>query len=258
MRELKMLSVEREERILAFLMKHGKGSVQELSRTLDISEVTVRRDLGRLSSRYPIQRIYGGAILEKANPLEPPVLQRRNLFAEEKQRIGQVAADFVQDGETIMLLGGSTTLEIVGHLKNQKNITIITDSMLIAEKASKLQSTRCILLGGSVRPAELTMEGPLAQLCLKELHAHRMFIGARAINFAQGIMLNEISEVTLVRDGIRMASEIILVVDHSKFGQVATAVLGPPTIVQRIVTDSAVDPQIPVQLRELGIEVTIV
>ena len=102
------------------------------------------------------------------------------------------------------------------------------------------------------------MEGPLAQLCLKELHAHRMFIGARAINFAQGIMLNEVSEVTLVRDGIRMASEVILVVDHSKFGQVATAVLGPATIVQRIVTDSAVDPEIPVRLRELGIEVTIV
>jgi DeoR/GlpR family transcriptional regulator of sugar metabolism len=258
MRELKMLSVEREERILAYLMKHGKGSVQELSRTLDISEVTVRRDLGRLSSHYPIQRIYGGAVLERAVPLEPPVLQRRDLFAEEKQRIGQVAADFIQDGETIMLLGGSTTLEIVGHLKNQKNITIITDSILIAEKAAKLQDTRCILLGGSVRPAELTMEGPLAQLCLKELRAHRIFIGARAINFAQGIMLNEVSEVTLYRDGIRMASEVILVVDHSKFGQVATAVLGPPTIMQRIVTDSAVDPQIPVRLRELGIEVTIV
>jgi DeoR/GlpR family transcriptional regulator of sugar metabolism len=258
MHELKMLSVEREEKILAYLMKHGKGSVQELSRTLDISEITIRRDLGRLSSRYPIQRIYGGAVLERAIPLEPPVLQRRDLFAEEKRRIGQAAADFIQDGETIMLLGGSTTLEIVGHLKNQKDITIITDSMLIAEKAAMLQDTRCILLGGSVRPAELTMEGPLAQLCLKELRAHKMFIGARAINFAQGIMLNEVSEVTLVRDGIRMASEVILVVDHSKFSQVATAVLGPSTIVQRIVTDSAVAPEIPVRLRELGIEVTIV
>jgi DeoR family transcriptional regulator of aga operon len=258
MNEFKMLSVEREERILAYLMERGKGSVQEMSRTLDISEVTVRRDLKRLGSRYPIRRIYGGAVLERVIPLEPPVLQRRDLFAEEKQRIGQVAAGFVQDGETVMLLGGSTTLEIVPHLRNRKNLTIITDSMLIAEKAAKLQNTRCILLGGAVRPSELTMEGPLAQLCLKELHAHRMFIGARAINFAQGIMLNEVSEVTLVRDGIRMASEVILVVDHSKFGQVATAVLGPATIVQRIVTDSAVDPEIPVQLNELGIEVTIV
>jgi DeoR family fructose operon transcriptional repressor len=120
MSELKMLSVEREERILTYLMKRGKGSVEELSRTLDISEVTVRRDLKRLSSRYPIRRIYGGAVLEGVIPLEPPILQRRDLFAEEKQRIGQVAASFVQDGETVMLLGGSTTLEIVPHLRNRK------------------------------------------------------------------------------------------------------------------------------------------
>ncbi len=250
-----MLAVEREGRILAFIESHGKGSVSELSRDLNVSEPTVRRDLRRLTSRHLIRRVHGGAILEDVIGLEPPVLQRRGLCAEEKQRIGAAAAALVNDGETVILMGGSTTLEVASHLQGKRDLTVITDSALIAEKAAKQPDITFILLGGTVRPSELSMEGYLTQLCLRELHANKVIMGARAVNFSQGLMLDKVSEVATFRECAQIADEVILAVDHSKFGQVATAVLGPLTMVKRIVTDRGIPGEVVTKLRGLGIEV---
>ncbi len=250
-----LLSIEREERILAFLQDHGKGSVVELSRALSVSGATIRRDLRRLTARQQVRRVHGGAVLVDALGLEPPVLQRRGLHAEEKERIGRAAAALVKDGETVIFTGGSTTLEVVPHLANRRDLTIITDSLLIAEKAAKLPGLVFIMLGGTVQPSELSMEGYLSELCLKELHANKAIIGARAVNLAQGLMLDRVSEVTRFRECIKIADEVILVADHSKFGQVATAVLGPLTLVHRLVTDNGIPGETAAALRSLGIEV---
>lgn len=252
-----MLSVEREWKIVAFVEEHGKGSVSELSRDLGVSEPTIRRDLRRLTARGLIRRVHGGAILEGAVGLEPPVLQRRSLHAEEKRRIGEAAAALINDGDTVILTGGSTTLEVVPHLSGKKGLTVITDSLLIAERAAKQAHITLIMLGGTVRHSELSMEGYLTQLCLKELHANKMIMGARAVSLGQGLMLDKVSEVTTFRECMRVADGVILVVDHSKFGQLATAVLGPVTMVHRIVTDSGVSSEMLAGLRDLGIEVIV-
>ena len=249
-----MLPVEREERILAFLQIHETASVSELSKELSVSEPTIRRDLLRLSGRKLIRRVHGGAVLRNGVGFEPPVVQRRGLFAKEKERIGRAAAALVNDGETVILVGGSTTLEVVPHLAGKRDLTVITDSILIAERAAREADITVILLGGIVCPTELTVEGYLPQLCMRELHANKAIIGARAVNFAQGLMLDKVSEVTRFRECMRIADEVILVADHSKFGQVATAVLGPLTLVDRIVTDSGLPAEIAAGLREVGIE----
>ena len=250
-----LLSVEREARIVSFLQDHGKGSVAELSRALGVSDATVRRDLRRLTLRQRVQRVHGGAVLADAVGLEPPVLQRRGLLAEEKERIGRAAAALIKDGETVVITGGSTTLEVIPHLAGRKGLTIITDSLLIAEKAARLPDVTFITLGGTVRPSELSMEGYLSELCLRELHANRAIIGARAVSLTQGLMLDRVSEATRFRACIKIADEVILVADHTKFGQVATAVLGPLTMVQRLVTDRGISEETRAALRALTIEV---
>jgi DeoR family transcriptional regulator of aga operon len=257
MSEARMLAVEREEKILSYLAQYGRGSVPELSHELAVSEATLRRDLRRLSTRYPVRRVYGGAVLESIAGLEAPIFQRCGLHAEEKQRIGRAAAALVSDGETVILVGGSTTLQVVAHLADKRDLTVITDSILIAEKAAEQADTTVILLGGIVRRTELALEGYLTQLCLKELRANKVFMGARAANLSQGLMLDEVSEVTLFRDCAQAATEIILVADHSKFGQVATAVLGPLGMVHCIVTDSALPAEYLAKLRDLGFEVVL-
>jgi DeoR/GlpR family transcriptional regulator of sugar metabolism len=105
--------------------------------------------------------------------------------------------------------------------------------------------------------SELTTGGHLAQLCLQELRANKVFMGARAVEVERGLFLDEVAEVTNFRECIKAANETILVVDHSKLGQVGTAALGPITLVDRIVIDQPLSPEICVRLRELGIELIL-
>ena len=253
----RMLPQEREETILDLLADRRKISVAELTRDLKVSEATIRRDLRRLAARHSIQRVRGGLMAVRTVEFEPPILQRTSLHAEEKHRIGQAAAALIDDSDTVILMGGSTTLEVASHLGQKKNLTVITDSLLIAERVAKHADITLIVLGGIVRHSELTLGGYLAQLCLEELHANKVIMGARAVNFQQGLMLDKVAEVETFRASMRIADEVILVVDHSKFDQVATAVLAPHTRVDRIVTDRGTPPEISGKLHDLGIEVVL-
>jgi DeoR/GlpR family transcriptional regulator of sugar metabolism len=249
--------VERERKILDLLEDRGKAAVPALVAALRVSDATVRRDLRRLAARHAIERVHGGAISANGAALEPPVLKRTNLHAEEKHSIGEATAALIADGETVTLLGGSTTLQVALHLGRKKNLTVITDSLLIAQSLVRQANIDIIVLGGGVHGPELKMEGSLVQHCLRELHANKVVFGVRAVNFDQGLMLDRMPEVAVFRDCMRAAAEAILVVDHSKFGQVATAVLGPLTGVSRVVTDRGVPEEIPARLHDLGIEVVL-
>jgi len=249
--------IERERKILDLLEDRGKAALPALVAALRVSDATVRRDLRRLAARHAIERVRGGAISANGAELEPPVLKRTNLHAEEKHSIGEAAAALIADGETVTLLGGSTTLQVALHLGRKKNLTVITDSLLIAQCLIRQANIDIIVLGGGVHAPELKMEGSLVQQCLKELRANKVIFGARAVNFEQGLMLDRMSEVLVFRDCMRAAAETILVADHTKFGRVATAVLGPLTGISRVVTDRGVSQEIPVRLRGLGIEVIL-
>lgn len=243
--------------ILGQLRSQGSVVVAELSAQFNVSEATIRRDLRQMAAGNLLQRVHGGAILAQSVEREPPFLQRTRLQTREKQRIGAAAAHLINDGDTVILLGGSTTLEIAPHLAHKADLTIITDSLLIAQGVAKHTDITVIMLGGVVRKSELTTGGHLVQLCLQELRANKVIFGVRAVHFEQGLLLDAVAEVMTFRQCIQAAQEAILVVDHSKFNQMATAALGPITLVDRIVTDDQVSPEICAQLRDLDIEVSL-
>jgi DeoR/GlpR family transcriptional regulator of sugar metabolism len=249
-----LLSVERDEKILDLLGSHGPLRVNELSTLLEVSEPTIRRDLARMEKSRMVRRVHGGAMLESDSIFEPPLLNRKSLNKPEKKRIGKVAADLIEDGETIILMGGSTTLEIIPFLISKNNLKVITDSLLIAQALAHY-AIPCILLGGDLCQSELTVEGHLTELCLSQLQANKAIIGVRAVNFEKGLMLDHLSEIGKFRACIQVAREVLLVVDRSKFSAVGTAVLGPLIIVKTVITDSEVLPDIPLRLRQLGIGV---
>ena len=249
---------ERQNEILSLLKSRGRVAVSQLSAQLDVSEVTIRRDLHQMAELNLLHRVHGGAIPAQTVEPELPFLQRTSLYAAEKRRIGAAAAALINPGETAILLGGSTTLEIAPYLAHKDELTIITDSMLIAQAVARHSATTVILLGGVVRNSELTTGGHLAQLCLQELRADTVIFGVRAVNFDQGLLLDVVAEVTIFRECMKAARKAILVVDHSKFDQMATAVLGPIATVDQIVTDAQVAPEVCARLRNLNIEVTLV
>ena len=254
-----MFNVERQRQICQLIEEKRLATVAELSQYFGVSEATIRRDLEKLESKGLLQRFHGGAIFSdgrRARP-EPPIIQRAEENAGEKRKIGRAAAALVEDGETIFIGSGTTTLEVARHLKSKKNLTVITNALNIANELAGEQDITLIVVGGLLRHSELSMIGHIAEQALKELRADKVIMGMRALSLRDGLTNDYLPETMTDRAIISFAPEVILVVDHSKFGKVSTALVAPVDHVSKIVTDDKAPPEIIAELRKLGIEVIL-
>jgi len=249
---------ERQLKILELLETNQRVRVSALSESFGVSEATVRRDLEKLQELGRIQRTHGGAILaERASP-EPPVLQRTAVNAEEKRRIGQKAATFVRDGETVFIGSGTTTLEVARNLVVRRNLTVITNALTVVNALAQADGIASIVTGGLLRPSEFSFVGHITDLALQELRPQKVIMGIRAISLPGGLTNDYMPEVSTDRVIIRSAPEVILVADHTKFGKISTAFVAPITAVHRIITDSKVPEEVIESIRALGVDVDIV
>ena len=252
-----MFTYERHHRILQILEKNPSVRVSDLSSSLGVSEATVRRDLDRMHETGQIRRIHGGAVLVLKSTPEAPVLQRSTDCSEEKRRIGVLAATLVADGDTIFIGSGSTTQEVVRNLVGRQNLTVITNALTVVNLLSQEDGISLVVTGGLLRSSELSFIGHLTEQALRELRPQKVIMGIRAISLDEGLTNDYLPEVSTDRVIIQSAPEVILVADHSKFGQVSTALVAPIAAVNTLVTDSAVDPEVLTGLRELIVNILI-
>lgn len=252
---MQQLSVERQLQIEHFIREHSRATVGELSQRFKVSEPTIRRDLDKLESSGRVRRAHGGAIaIEKAAP-EPPVNQRMQESAGEKSRIGRAAAELVNDGETIFLGSGTTTLEVARHLAGKKNLTVITNALTIANCLAGNENINLIVTGGMLRHSENSLVGHLVEQALKDLRADKAIISIRSISLEEGLTSDHFSETMTDRAIIRCARKVILVADHSKFDKTSPVVVAPVTAVHTVVTGTEVAVETVSELRNLGLEV---
>lgn len=252
-----MLKRERHRKISEFIKEKKSATVAELSRLFGVSQVTIRRDLESLDSQGAIERAHGGAILAERAAPEPPVIHRMAEQAEEKRRIGEAAAKLVEDGDTIFIGSGTTTLEMARCLSGKKNLTVITNALNVANCLADDPEITVVITGGLLRHSELSMIGHLTEQALTNLRADKVFIGMRAVLLQDGLTSEYLPEVTTDQAIINFASQVILLVDHTKFGKVSTALVAPLTSVHKIVTDSATSREMIEELRVLDIGVLV-
>ncbi len=249
------LTAERLQQIEQLIKERRHVRVTELSEYFGVSEPTIRRDLQKLEAMGRVRRAHGGALaLEQATP-EPPVVQRLTECAEEKRRIGLAAAQLVQDGETIFLGSGTTTLEVARNLEDKKALTVITNALNIANQLAGHEHITVIITGGVLRHSEFSMIGHIVEQTLKELRADKVIVSMRAISIEEGLTNANLLETMTDRVIIQLAHEVILVADHTKFGKAATGIVAPITAAHKIVTDDQIAPETLRQLRKLGITV---
>lgn len=266
-----MLSQERQQSILDLLTERGSVTVNDLVTRFAVSEMTIRRDLDLLERKGLLRRVYGGAVLERSRSYEPPFLTRSAEFQEEKQRIGRAAAALVKNGESLALDVGTTTLEVARSLAassansahsggrvEQKNLTIITPCFQIAAVLAETPGIRLILTGGILRPSELSMIGHLAERAFQEFFVDKLFLGAAGVDFEAGVTEYNLEDTLVKKAMLRSAKEVILVVDASKFNRVAFTAITPLSAIDRIVTDSRIDPRVKSRLENENIEVIVV
>jgi DeoR/GlpR family transcriptional regulator of sugar metabolism len=249
-----MLSPERQNRILDHIRAHRSVQVSELSTTFNVSLSTVRRDLEQLEENGFIQRVHGGAVLVE-DTAELPILLRASQQAQYKQRIAGAAAKLVEDGDTILVTGGTTTTAMVPFLAGKADLTVITNSLNCAHKLARYPSVAVVVLGGWLRHAELSLLGHLIEYALQELRPGKTFHSVFGINPEDGLTGTDLQEVRTDRCLIAAAPQLIILADHTKFNQTGPVVLAPVTAASVVVTDTE-SPAADVQaLRDLGVEV---
>jgi DeoR family transcriptional regulator of aga operon len=252
-----LLSTERQQRIVHYVEDKRQATVAELSKLFDVSETTIRRDLSTLESQGRVLRAHGGAVAVEHRTPEAPVIRRASRCAEEKRRIARTAADLVQDGDTIFLGLGTTALEVARALADRSNLTVITNALHIVYTLAGQSGITVIVLGGLLRHSELSTTGYLAQRTLEDLRADKVIIGVTALSLKDGLTGNYLPEVNTVRAIMSLSREVIVVADHTKFGQVSTVSIAPISAVNTIITDDGAPPDQVEALRRAGVKVII-
>jgi DeoR family transcriptional regulator, fructose operon transcriptional repressor len=230
--------------------------VSTLSDLLEVSEVTIRRDLEALERRGSLERIHGGAVGTRRMRSEPRYLEAMTTYPEEKRLIGRTAAGLVEAGDTVFLNGGTTTLEVFRHL-DVPDVKVITNHVGMALESAE-RGADLVLVGGEYRPPSNSLVGPFATDNLRRVNATRTFIGVEGISRRAGITTPSPAEAEIAGLMIeRTLGEILVVADHSKMGTVADFVLAGFDRVDRLVTDAGIDPEYRAGLAEAGIDVMI-
>jgi DeoR family transcriptional regulator of aga operon len=252
-----MLIEERRQHVLSEIQKNGKVIVAELSDTLGISRITIRKDLNNLESRGLVQRTHGGALAPQPTTLvDPSLKEKQRQRLKEKLRIAEAATKFVRDGQCILLDSGTTTTAVAQALRRFHNLTIVTNAVNIA---SELAGTdfEIILIGGTMRKNAFSLVGPLAEEMLGEIHADILFLGVDGFDSSVGITTPNVLESRVNRAMVRAARRTIAVCDSTKFNRRSLALIVPPSAVHTVFTDSQIPEKDLESLRAAGIEVIL-
>lgn len=250
-------TVERQRLLLEWIEQRQRVNVPEITTRFAISPATARRDLEALAGEGKVRRVHGGAIAVRRAPPEPPVLQRALEQANEKQRIAAAAAALIGDGETVFLSSGTTVMAVAQQLHTRRNLTVLTNSLLVVNALASAPGVEVIMLGGTLRAGESSLVGALTLKTLAELRALKIIFGIRAIDLEHGLTNNSVEESLVDRAILRIGSEIVIVADHTKLGRVSTVFVAPLEVVDILVTDDGAPAAMVASLREKGIDVRI-
>lgn len=242
---------ERQNRILDALTKHEKLEVKELAEMMEVSQVTIRKDLDALTQQGLIIRNHGYATLNNSDDMN----NRLAYHYEMKQRIAKKVCEDIHDGETIMIESGSccalVALEIA---QSKKNITIITNSAFIADYIRN-EDIKVILLGGEYQASSQVLVGPITINNAKNFFVDKYFIGADGFSEKSGFTGKDYLRAETVREMAKQATQVIIVTESEKFGHIGTVNLLDTKNVAKVYTDTHIPQEDEIYLNEMNVEV---
>lgn len=252
-----MNTEERLAFILERLTSEGRVDTTDLTQTLGVSEMTIRRDLARLETDGALRRVRGGATRAAGGSYEPPFLVRSRLRSEQKDLIGRAVAEQILDGETMVLDGGTTGFAVAQHLL-EKVVTVCPLSLRSAGVLVNSPTIRLLLPGGYVRPSEQSVIGPETVQALEQ-HVYDVFVlTASGVTTRTGVSEWNEDDANVKRAAVASSRRRILACDSSKFGQTAFSRVTPLSQVDLVVTDAGLPDEMRTELAEAGLEVLIV
>lgn len=247
-----MKAAERQLRIRQLFALRDFLAVESLCHELNASEASIRRDLSALESRNVLKRVYGGAIpVQEAGEFALEV----GRLGSEKTRIARATAGLIEDGQTIILDGGSTTAAVAKQLAN-RSLHVITNSLPIAEILESFREIELTLTGGYLDPRIRVLLGPFCEQMLGAIRADVLIMGTGSISGA-GFSNNNTLVVGSEKKMIEVADKLIVIADHTKFGRGGMFPVAPLNAADVVVTDAELPRQQCDLLRSHGVEIVL-
>lgn len=243
-----MLVEERYETILDLMRSSGKGCIQmaELKKKLNVSSETIRRDLENLENRGAIRRTRGGAYLtdgreteDNHNPYHPFEMRGKE-HAENKREIAELAVSFIEDGQSIALDSGTTAFALSRAIKNRfKNLTVVTNSMAVANELADAEGITLIMTGGVYSPEEAAFISDMAGMIFLKLNIDIFFLTTCGISVERGVTYQRMDEILVQEKMMEASDRTIVIADSSKLGTSSLVKMCGVDRITMVITDSA-------------------
>ncbi len=236
-----MIVEERRQKVLDLVNERGYVALADLAATLNASESTIRRDLDYWDEHGLVKRTHGGAMFRADGQAMPALEERTSRAIDEKRQIAQAAATRIEDGASILIDGGTTTLELARLLVGRP-LQIVTNSLPIAQLFASSRETDLVILGGYVYPRTGVALGPLTIRMLEEIHVHQLLLGVGGVT-SEGLFNSNLLLVETELAMMRSADEVVVLTDHTKLGQKALAFLCDLAAIDTLIVDKAIAPE---------------
>lgn len=248
-----MLTAERRRSIMQTLRSEGKVLASELSKTLHVSEDTIRRDLRELAAAGELQRVHGGAL--PRSPSTASFTVRQQQAPEAKAAIARAAVELIRQDQVIILDGGTTLLQVAQHLPYDLRATVITHSPPVALALAEHPEIEIIVIGGKLYKYGLVNVGAAAIEAFQSFRADLCFLGISSLHPEIGISTLNLEESYVKRAMIASAAEVVALTSAEKLGTAAPYIVGPLSELTHLVTECSAPDEALAPYRELGITV---
>ncbi|WP_031510333.1 DeoR/GlpR family DNA-binding transcription regulator [Streptomyces megasporus] len=253
-----LLAEQRRALILEEVRRRGGVRVNELTRRLNVSDMTVRRDLDALARQGVLEKVHGGAVpVSGASTHEPGFEAKSALESGAKEDIARAAAPLVAPGSAIALSGGTTTYALAQRLLDVPELTVVTNSLRVADvfhAAQRVDGGRpgaaTVVLTGGVRTPSDSLVGPVADAAIASLHFDTLFLGVHGISVDAGLSTPNLAEAETNRRLVRSARRVVVVADHTKWGTVGLSTFASLEEVDILVTDDGMPETVRAEIRE--------
>ena len=255
----RMYSAERRQEILSLIAHRSRVSVDYLAGHFGVSRSSIRRDLSQLHDEGLLTRTYGGAVALNGPTAEAPFNERQVANFDEKDCIGSIAAQLVEDGETIFVDGGTTTECLVPYLL-EKRITVVTYGLNIMNRLSASSTVTVIAVGGIVNSISQTFGGTfaLANLQSYNIRFDKTFMAASGVSVSAGVTNATLEEIPIKRKAIEVGQQNILLADSSKIGVIRAGLIAPLYDIHLLLTGAAAVQSEIEAMRKTGLVVKLV
>lgn len=249
---------DRHEYILKKLKENNKVSISDLCEEMNVSNVTIRKDLKVLEDKNLLFRIKGGASMNNPYAIDRPILVKETINSDEKNRIARAAVEMIEENDSILIGSGTTAYAVARHLSPNHRLTVITPALKVALELCNKPNIEVLQLGGLIRQSSSSVAGQYAMRILDEVSCGILFLGVDGIDLEFGITISNLTEATLNQKMLQTSQKVVILADSTKFGRRGLGKICSLEDVDYIITDQGISQKYVTALEEAGIKVILV